>query len=133
MTCRLVGVILLLYPRRVREGHGAELVRLIDDLIVQEGRSRIGLFMRLAVDGLVQRMASTAAAWSLVAVLATTSVGDLVVSDFAAARAIHRVPRAVQMVAPTSRTQQPSPTCPDRPAPTAGRLHWSRALRCVSH
>jgi hypothetical protein len=35
-------------------------VALIDELIAHEGRSRTGLVMRLAVDGLVQRIASTA-------------------------------------------------------------------------
>ena len=100
MRHRLTAAILLLYPRRVRKGHGPEIVALIDDLIAHEGRSRTRLFMRLAVDGVVQRVASTAAVWTVVAVLATTSFGGLAISDFAAANALQRVPRTVQTVAP---------------------------------
>ena len=66
MRHRLTGAILLLYPRRVRKGHGPEIVALIDDLIAHEGRSRTRLFIRLAADGLVQRIASTATAWTVV-------------------------------------------------------------------
>jgi hypothetical protein len=106
MRHRLAGAILLLYPRRVRRGHGTEIVALIDDLIAHEGRSRTGLFMRLAVDGLVQRIASTATAWTVVAVLVTTSFGGLAVSDFAAANALQAVPRTVHTVAPASHTHQ---------------------------
>ncbi len=100
MRHRLTGAILLLYPRRVREGHGPEIVALIDDLIAHEGRSRTGLFIRLAVDGLVQRIASTATVWTVVAVLVATSFGDLAVSDFAAANALQVVPRTARTVAP---------------------------------
>jgi hypothetical protein len=92
MSDRLTGAILLLYPRRVRKGHGPEIVALIDDLIAHEGRSRTGLFIRLAVDGLVQRIASTATVWTVVAVLAATSFGGLAVSDFAAANATPQTP-----------------------------------------
>lgn len=106
MRHRLAGAILLLYPRRVRHGHGTEIVALIDDLITHEGRSRAGLFIRLAVDGLVQRIASTATAWTVVAVLVTTSFGGLAVSDFAAANALQAVPRTVHTVAPASHTPQ---------------------------
>jgi hypothetical protein len=107
MRHRLTGTILLLYPRRVREGHGPEIMALIDDLIAHEGRSRAGLFMRLAADGLVQRIASTATAWTLVAVLAATSFGGLAVSDFAAANASLQVaPRTVPAVAPPWHTHQ---------------------------
>lgn len=106
MRQRLTDAILLLYPRRVRERHGPEIVALIDDLIAHEGRSRTGLFMRLAVDGLVQRIASTATAWTVVAVLVTTSFGGLAVSDFAAANALQRVPRTVHTVAPAWHPQQ---------------------------
>ena len=88
MRHRLAGAILLLYPRRVRDGHGAEIVALIDDLIAHERRSRTRLFIRLAVDGLVQRIASTATVWAAVAVLATTSFGGLAVSEFAGATAL---------------------------------------------
>ena len=77
MRHRLTGAILLLYPRRVREGHGPEIVALIDDLVAHEGRSRAGLFIRLAVDGLVQRIASTATVGTVAAVLAATSFGGL--------------------------------------------------------
>jgi hypothetical protein len=107
MRHRLTGAILLLYPRRVREGHGPEIVALIDDLIAHEGRSRTGLFIRLAVDGLVQRIASTATVWTVVAVLVATSFGGLAVSDFAAANAtLQVVPRTVHTVAPAWHTHQ---------------------------
>ena len=102
MRHRLTDAILLLYPRRIREGHGPEIVALIDDLIAHEGRSRTGLFARLVVDGLVQRIASTATVWTVVAVLVATSFGALAVSDFAAANALQRAPRSVRTVAPVS-------------------------------
>src|ERR1700683_3650781 len=104
MRHRLTGAILLLYPRRVREGHGGEIVALIDDLIAHEGRSRTGLFIRLAVDGLVQRIATTATAWTVVAVVAATSFGGLAMSDFAAADAPQVAPRTVHTVAPARHT-----------------------------
>jgi hypothetical protein len=75
-------------------------VALIDDLIAHEGRSSTGLFIRLAVDGLVQRLASTATVWTVVAVLVATSFGGLAVSDFAGANALQVVPRTVDTVAP---------------------------------
>lgn len=105
MRHRLTGVILLLYPRRVREGHGGEIVALIDDLVAHEGRSRTGLFIRLAADGLVQRIASTATAWTVVAVLAATSFGGLAVSEFASAK-LQAVPRRVHTVAPARHTHR---------------------------
>ena len=110
MRHRLTGAILLLYPRRVREGHGPEIVALIDDLVAHEGRSRARLFIGLAVDGLVQRVASTATVWTVVAVLLATSFGGLAVSDFAAANATTKaVPRAVPTVSrgPGSRRALP--------------------------
>jgi hypothetical protein len=97
---RLTGAILLLYPRRVRERHGPEIVALVDDLIAHEGRSRARLFTRLAIDGLTQRMASTATVWTMVAVLAATSLGGLAVSDLAAASALRAAPRTAHTVAP---------------------------------
>ncbi len=100
MSNRLAGAILRLYPRRVRDAHGPEMVSLIDDLIAYDGRSRTGLFIRLAVDGLVQRIASTATVWTVVAVLAATGVGDLAISDFAAASAHPGAPRTVHTIAP---------------------------------
>ena len=106
MRGRLAGAILRLYPRRVREGHGPEILALIDDLIAHDGRSRTGLCIRLAVDGLVQRVASTATVWTVVAVLATTSFGGLAVSDFAAASAHQGVARTVHTVAPAWHTHQ---------------------------
>jgi hypothetical protein len=106
MRHRLAGAILLLYPRRVRKGHGPEIVALIDDLITHEGRSRIRLFVRLAVDGLVQRVASTATVWTAVAVLAATSFGGLAVSDFAAANSPKVAPRMMHAVAPVWHTHQ---------------------------
>ena len=107
MRHRLAVWILLLYPRRVRQGHGPEMVALIDDLIAHEGRSRTGMFIRLAVDGLVQRIASTATVWTVVAVLVATSFGGLAVSDFAAANAsLQVVPRTVHTVAPAWHTHQ---------------------------
>ena len=105
MRHRLTGAILLLYPRRVREGHGAEIMALIDDLIAHEGRSRTGLFIRLAVDGLVQRIASTATVWTVAAVLAATSFGGLAVSEFASAK-LQVVPRTGHSVAPAQHTHQ---------------------------
>jgi hypothetical protein len=107
MRHRLTGAILLLYPRRVREGHGGEIAALIDDLIAHEGRSRTGLFIRLAADGLVQRIASTATAWTVVAVLAATSFGGLAVSEFASAK-LQAVPRTVHTVAPARHTRRTS-------------------------
>ncbi len=114
MRHRLTAAILLLYPRRVREGHGPEIVALIDDLIAHEGRSRTVLFIRLAVDGLVQRIASTATAWTVVAVLMTTSFGGLAVSDFAAADAPQAVPGTVHIAAPASPTHQTPHQAPRR-------------------
>jgi hypothetical protein len=106
MRHRLTGAILLLYPRRVREGHGPEIVALIDDLIAHEGRSRTGLVIRLAVDGLVQRVASTATVWTMVVVLATTSLGGLAVSNFAAASALQGVRGTLHTVAPAWHAHQ---------------------------
>jgi hypothetical protein len=124
MSNRLTGAILLLYPGRVRKAHGPEIVALIDDLIAHEGRSRTGLFIRLTVDGVVQRLASTATVWTVAAVLMATSFGGLAVSEFAAASAPHVVPRSVHTVAPTRHTNEPRP-----PAPTLClRQADSRAL-----
>jgi hypothetical protein len=106
MRHRLTSAILLLYPRRVRKGHGPEIGALIDDLIAHEGRSRTGLFIRLAVDGLVQRIASTATVWTVMMVLVATSFGALAASDFAAANAPQVVPRTVPTVAPAWHTYQ---------------------------
>jgi hypothetical protein len=102
MRRRLTGAILLLYPRRVRKGHGSEIVALIDDLIAHEGRSHTGLLIRLAGDGLVQRIASTAAVWTMVVVLAVTTFGGLAVSNFAAAHALHVGTRTTRTRAPAS-------------------------------
>ncbi len=106
MRSRLTSTILLLYPRRVRKGHGPEIMALIDDLIAHDGRSRTELFLRLAADGLVQRIASTATAWTVVAVLAATSFGGLAVSDFSAASAHQGVARTIHTAAPARRTHQ---------------------------
>jgi len=106
MRDRLTGAILLLYPGRVRKRHGPEIVALMDDLIAHEGRSRTGLFIRLAVDGLIQRITSTATVWTVVAVLAATTFGGLALSDFAAAEAPRAVPRTVHTVAPARHTRQ---------------------------
>jgi hypothetical protein len=106
MRRRLTGAILLLYPRRVRKGHGPEMVALIDDLIVHEGRSRARLLVRLAADGLVQRLASTATVWTVVAILTTTSFGALAISDFAAANALQVMPRTAHTLAPASHSRQ---------------------------
>jgi hypothetical protein len=108
MRHRLTRAILLLYPRRVRTGHGPEIVALIDDLIAHEGRSRTRLFIRLTADGLVQRIASTATAWTVAAVLAATSFGGLAVSDFAAANAAQGLPRTVHTAAAARHTHQAS-------------------------
>jgi hypothetical protein len=119
MRHRLTGAILLLYPRRVREGHGGEIVALIDDLIAHEGRSRTGLFIRLAADGLVQRIASTATAWTVVAVLAATSFGGLAVSEFASAK-LQVVSRTVHRVAPARHAHRTPHHLP----------RWHRFSRC---
>ena len=136
MRRRLTAAILLLYPRRVREGHGPELVALVDDLIAHEGRSRTRLLIRLAADGLVQRIATTATAWTVSAVLVATSFGGLAVSDFAAADAPQVVPRTVHTDAPTWHTRQ-TPHHPPRTHRTSRptRLERSRddSLRCASH
>ena len=118
MRRRLTRAILLLYPRRVRKGHGAEILALVDDLIAHEGRSRARLFVRLAVDGLVQRIASTATAWTVLAVLTATGFGGLAVSNFAAARAFHGMPETVHTVARTSQDHQ-TPQRPRRSHPTS--------------
>jgi hypothetical protein len=109
MRRRLTRAILLLYPPRVRKGHGPEIAALIDDLIARDGRSRARLFIGLAIDGLVQRTVATTTAWTVVAVLAATSLAGLAVSDFAAASAHQRAPRTIRTVAPgrhTHRTRQ---------------------------
>jgi hypothetical protein len=98
MSDRLSDAILLLYPRRVRDAHGPEILALIDDLIAHEGRSRAALWTRLAVDGVIQRMASIATVWTVVAVLAATSFGGLALSDFAAASAFQGSPRPAHTV-----------------------------------
>jgi hypothetical protein len=103
MRHRVTSAILLLYPRRVRKGHGPEIVALVDDLIAYERRSPTRLFLRLAVDGLVQRIASTATVWTVVAVLAATSFGGLAVSDLAAAHAPQHAPHSVHTRAPKQR------------------------------
>jgi hypothetical protein len=108
MRRRLADAILLLYPRRVREGHGPEIVALLDDLVAHEGRSRTGLFIRLAMDGLLQRIASTATVWTVVAALAATSFGGLAASEFAAAKAFRVVPRKTQTAAPAWQTHRPA-------------------------
>ena len=81
---------------------------LIDDLIAQDGRSRTGLVIRLAVDGMVQRIASTATLWTVVAVLVGTSFGGLAVSEFAAANSLQVAPRTLHTVAPAWNTH-PTP------------------------
>ena len=121
MRHRLTRAILLLYPRRVRNGHGPEIAALIDDLIAHDGRSRTRLVTRLAVDGLVQRAASTATAWTVAAVMAATSFGGLAISDFAAAHATRQVlPRTLHTVSPdgtaahTGRPRRPPHASPRR-------------------
>jgi hypothetical protein len=103
---RLTRAILLLYPRPVRKRHGPEIAALIDDLIARDGRSRARLFIRLAVDGLVQRTAATTTAWTVAAVLAATSLAGLTASDFAAASAHQGAPRPIPAVAPERHTHQ---------------------------
>ena len=91
MRHRLARAILLLYPRRVRHGHGPELLALMDDLVTHEGRSPATLLVRLAFDGLAQRAVSTATVWTVMAVLVTISFSDLALSDFSSASALpHR-------------------------------------------
>jgi hypothetical protein len=122
MRRRVTGAILLLYPRRVRDRHGPEIMALIDDLIAHDGRSRARLFARLTIDGLVQRVASTATAWVVVAGLAVTSFAGLAVSDFAAASAGQGAARTAPAAAPrspirgrqTTRSQRTSHRCRTR-------------------
>jgi len=105
MSHGLTRAILLLYPRRVRERHGPEIETLIDELITHEGRSRTGLCVRLALDGLAQRLVCTATAWTVAGVLAATSFGGLAVSDFATASAFQGTPHGARTVAPTRHTR----------------------------
>ncbi len=102
MRRRLTGAILLLYPRRVRKRHGPEIEALIDDLIAHEGRSRAQLIIRLAVDGLVQRIATTTTTWTVAAVLAAISLSGLAASDFAAASAHEGAPPTMHMTGTAS-------------------------------
>jgi hypothetical protein len=44
---------------------------------MREGRSRARLYMRLALDGLAQRIATITTAWTMTAVLAATTLGGL--------------------------------------------------------
>jgi len=106
MSGRVARAILLLFPRRVRDGHGHEIVALIEDLIAHEGRSRAGLLMRLAVDGVAQRVATITAAWTMTAVLAATTLGGLAVSDLAAASAHPDPQRATHPVSPARATHR---------------------------
>ena len=119
MSRRLTRAILRLYPRRVRQRHGPEIMALIDDLIAHDGRSRAGLLIHLAVDGLGQRIASTATVWTMGAVLAATSVGGLAVSDFADASAHQDVSHTVRTLAPARHTRQTPHHQP----------RWRRSLR----
>ena len=135
MRHRLTRAILLLYPRRVRNGHGPEIAALIDDLIAHDGRSRTRLVTRLAVDGLVQRAASTATTWTVAAVMAATSFGGLAISDFAAADADTPGPatNGAHHLAGTAHPRAPAPSPPtalqlipagrsDRPTPHLGAI-----------
>ncbi len=106
MRRRVTRTILLLYPRRVRNRHGTEIAALIDDLITHDGRSRARLFIRLAVDGLIQRTATTTTVWTAVAVLAATSLGGLAASGFAAASAQGGAPRTTPTVTPARHVHQ---------------------------
>ena len=114
MRRRLVGAILLIYPRRVRRHHGSEIVSLIDDLIAHDGRSRARLMTRLAADGLTLRLASTATAWTAAAVLAATSIGGLAVSDFAAASAHQDPPQTMKAAAPALARETDDPVAHQR-------------------
>jgi hypothetical protein len=102
MSNRLTDAILLLYPRRVRDAHGPEIVALLDDLIAHEGRSPAALHVRLAVDGLVQRVTSIATVWAVVAIVAATTFGGMALSDFAAASAFQAGPRVAHTFAPAA-------------------------------
>jgi hypothetical protein len=119
---RLTGAILLLYPRRVREGHGPEIVALIDDLIRHEGRARAGLLARLAADGLGQRLASIATVWTVVAVLAATSFGGLAVSELAAASSLPSVRQTLHTTAPARHATTPARHAPQRRRHPARRV-----------
>ena len=133
MKHRLTGAILLLYPRRVRERHGQEIVTLIDDLTVHDERSAARLLIRLAMDGLVQRMASTATAWTVAAILAATTLGPLAVSDLATAKALHAAPRTEHPTAPARHTHRPGTAEPDHTALSVRRpRRWLGDTRLFS-
>ena len=106
MRRRLTSAILLLYPSRVRKRHGPEIVALIDDLIALGERTRARLFIRLAVDGLVQRAATSTTVWTVAVVLAATSLGGLAASDFAAASADQGALRTTPSVPPARHNHQ---------------------------
>jgi len=131
MRRRLTRAILLLYPRRVRKRHGLEIVSLIDDLIAHDKRSRARLLIRLAVDGLVQRTATTTTAWTMVAVLAATSLAGLAVSDFAAASAHQDATRTTRTLAPAQHTHQ-TPNHPPRSTHPSRRPAGTTARRLTS-
>jgi hypothetical protein len=115
---RLISATLLLYPRAVRRGHGAELESLVQELIERDGASRPRVMTRLALDGLTQRLTTRATAMVLAGTLGLTSLGGLVVSDFAAASAHGAVPahrvqrpniRATSLRIHRPRAQDPRP------------------------
>lgn len=114
MRHRIASTILLLYPRRVRRRHGPEITAVIDDLIAHEARSPTRLYLRLAVDGLIQRAVSTATAWTLVAALTTTSLGVLAISDLSVASAHKAAPHRAHRRADTkhARSTPPPPAAP---------------------
>lgn len=126
MRRRLTRAILLLYPRRVRKRHGAEIVALVDDLIAHEGRPRVRLFIRLAIDGLLQRTATTTAAWTVTVALTATSLAGLAASGFAAASAHHGALRTMPTVASARHTHRMANHHQDPPPLHAGPRGRSR-------
>jgi hypothetical protein len=82
---RTIAAVLLLYPRRIRVHHGAELECLLEDLISRDGVSRPSAVTRLALDGIGQRLLSRATQWAVIVTLTGTSLLSLAVSDLASA------------------------------------------------
>jgi len=84
---RLLAWVLVLYPRQMRRRYGPEIAELTLDLIRLEGRSPIGLFVSLAVDGLRCRMTWFARTRLTTAIAVTTSVVCMAVVNMGAASA----------------------------------------------
>jgi len=123
MSNRLIHAILLLYPRRVRDAHGPEIVVLIDDLIAHEDVASRAPACAWRWTGWSNAWPRSPTVWTVVAVLAATTFGGLALSDFAAASAFQGVPRTARTVAPAAHTHRDSAS----PVPLAPHLTHGRA------